>query len=282
MQVIYKVDIVFLWIYSSIILLIGIIGGVSTGNLLFPAIMLGVEAIYLFFTLRRPYRRRRALNKPFPGEWKTFLEDYSSFYKSIDGEAKERFERDILIFLSDFSIRGTRQGEVDMETRLLVAAGAAALIHGRPDWEPPIPDGVVVYPGERFNRHYQSGRGSYAGMATHRGPLILTEGSLEESFRDPHDGYNVIYHELAHYFDLESGGPAWKDFFTREWQDMFREGGDPFLRSYAGTNEAEFFAVATEAFFEIPREMKERKPKLYNALKEFYNLDTAEIMRGPS
>lgn len=279
MQVIYKVDVVFFWIYSSIILLIGIFGGVSTGNIVFPAVMLGVEMVYLFFALRRPYRRGRAVSTPFPEEWKTFLNDYSSFYRGIDDEAKIRFERDIQIFLSDFSIQGTRRGEIDMETRLLVAAGAAALIHGRPDWEPPIPDGVVVYPGERFNRHYQSGRGFYAGMATHRGPLILTEGSLEQSFRDPHDGYNVIYHELAHYFDLESGSSGWKDFFTREWEDMFRDGSEPFLRSYAGTNEAEFFAVATEVFFENPREMKERKPKLYNALKEFYNLDTAEIIK---
>ncbi len=279
MQVIYKIDIVFLWVYSSIILLIGLIGGVSTGNVIFPAIMLGVEAVYLFFALRRPYRRRRAVSSPFPDEWKAFLADYSLFYASIDDGAKKRFERDVQIFLSNFSIKGTRRREVDVETRLLIAAGAAALIHGRPDWEPPIPDGVVVYPGQRFNRHYESGRGFYAGMATHRGPLILTEGSLEESFRDPHDGNNVIYHELAHYFDLESGSSSWKDFFTREWETMFRDGSEPFLRSYAGTNEAEFFAVATEAFFEKPGEMRDREPELYNALTEFYNLDTAEIIR---
>lgn len=278
MQVIYKIDVVFLWIYSSIILAIGIIGGVSMGSISFPAVMLGVELVYLFFALRRPYRRGRAVSKPFPEEWKVFLANYSLFYKNIDDEAKKRFERDIRIFLSDFSIEGTQRGEVDMETRLLVATGAAALIHGRPDWEPPIPDGVLVYPGRQFNRHYQSGRGFYAGMATHRGPLILTEGSLEASFQNPHDGHNVIYHELAHYFDMESGSSEWKDFFTREWEDMFRDGGEPFLRSYAGTNEAEFFAVATEAFFEKPLEMKEKKPKLYNALKEFYNLDTAEII----
>lgn len=279
MQVIYKADTVFVWVYSAIILLIGIVGAVSVGSILFLAVMVVVESIYLFFALRRPYRRYRAVNEEFPDEWKEFLTEHSTFYKSIDDEGKKRFERDIRIFLSDFSVEGTRGSKVDIETRLLVASGVAALLHGRPYWEAPIRDGVVVYPGERFNRNYQPGRGSFAGMATQRGPLLLTEGSLEESFKHPHDGYNVIYHELAHYFDLESGSSEWKSLFMQEWQKMSRGVDHSYLRPYAGTNEAEFFAVATESFFENPWEMRARNPRLYNALKEFFNLDTAEILK---
>lgn len=279
MQIIYKADTVFLWIYSAIILIIGIVGAVSVGSILFLLIMIGVEMIYLSFALRRPFRRFRALKQEFPAQWKRFLAEYSTFYRSIDEEGKKRFERDVRIFLSDFSVKGTRGSTVDIETRLLVASGVAALLHGRPDWEAPIRDGVVVFPGERFNRNYQPGRGSFAGMATQRGPLLLTEGSLEESFKHPHDGYNVMYHELAHYFDLESGSSEWKSLFMKEWEKMSRGQDYTYLRPYALTNEAEFFAVATESFFENPWEMRARSPRLYNALKEFFNLDTAEMLK---
>lgn len=291
MQVIYKIDVVFLWIYSSIICLIGIIGAISLRNIAFLGLMLLVELIYLFFALKRPYKRSRAVKKEFPQEWKEFLLEHSIFYKNIDETAKRHFERDMQIFLSNFSIEGTRRQLVDMETKLLVASGVATLLNGRPSWEPPFQDGVVIYPGERFNRHYQTGKGNFAGQASYHGPLILTEGGLEQSVKHPHDGYNVIYHEMAHYFDFEDGSaegiPAarmgsqklytWKNIFLKEWQKAMQ--GRSFLRSYAGKNEAEFFAVATESFFEKPWEMKEKNPELYDALKDFFNIDTINIIK---
>jgi len=277
MQVIYKIDVVFLWVYSIIIVLIGVVGAVSLGNILFPAGALLIETIYLLVSLRRPYRRRRALKQPFPAPWKTFLARHSLFYKSLDKIGKKRFEQDVQIFLSDFSIEGTRRQAVDLEAKLLVAAGAAALLHGRSTWEPPFQDGVVIFPGDRFDRHYRPGKGHFAGMATRKGPLLLTETSLEESFRDPRDGYNVIYHEMAHYFDLVGASIPWREIFSREWRKASE--GRSFLGDYAGTNEAELFAVATEAFFENPWEMKKQSPELYDALKEFFNLDTVKILK---
>jgi hypothetical protein len=58
----------------------------------------------------------------------------------------------------------------------------------------------------------------------------------------------------------------------RERTEHGRKG---FLREYAATNEAEFFAVATETFYEQPRKMAEELPELYALLAEFYNLDLA-------
>jgi Mlc titration factor MtfA (ptsG expression regulator) len=100
----------------------------------------------------------------------------------------------------------------------------------------------------------------------------------------------VIYHELAHYFDLEDGQaegipttrlPAdqlehWKTLIRKEWQKA--AAGRSFLGTYAGTNEAETFAVAVEVFFENPQLMVEHNPELYRALKDFFNIDTLEIM----
>ncbi|MDQ1354412.1 MAG: MtfA peptidase [Acidobacteriota bacterium] len=276
MQTIYKIDLIFLWIYSAIIMIIGVVGAVSLGNILFFAGALLVEVIYLFLSFRRPYRRYRALKQSFPVPWKTFLAEHSLFYKSLDTTGKKRFEQDIQIFLSDFSIEGIQRRAVDLETKLLVAAGAAALLHGRPTWEPPFKDGVVIFPGDRFDRNFRPGKGYFAGMATRKGPLLLTETSLLESFKNPRDGHNVVYHEMAHYFDQAGATIPWRELVTEEWRKASE--GRSFLGDYAGINEAELFAVAAEAFFEKPWEMKAQSPKLYDALKEFFNLDTVKIL----
>lgn len=279
MQIIYKIDVIFLWIYSAIIMVIGVVGAVSLGNILFIAGALLIETLYLLLSLRRPYRRRRALKQPFPVAWKTFLAEHSLFYKSLDKIGKKRFEQDVQIFLNDFRIEGTRRQGVDLEAKLLVAACAAALLHGRPTWEPPFQDGVVIFPGDRFDRHFRPGKGYFAGMATRKGPLLLTETSLLESFKNPHNGHNVVYHEMAHYFDQAGATIPWRELVTEEWRKASE--GRSFLRDYAGINEAELFAVATEAFFENPWEMKNQSPELYEALKEFFNIDTAKCLRRP-
>ncbi len=280
MQVIYKMDVFFNWVYAAIFLVVGIAGTLALKSPWFLLAVTAVAGIYFLFALRRPFRRHRALRHPIPTQWRVFLSAHFLFYRCLETEGKQQFERDVRLFLSDFTVEGIHGSDVLDEYKLLVAGGVATLLHGRPYWEPPIPDGVVIYPGDRFDRHYKRGKGNYAGMATQRAPMLITAGSLEDSFRSPHDGYNVVFHELAHYFDLESGGVSWKKIFTREWQKAFQ--GKSFLRPYAATNEAEFFAVATEVFFENPWEMKEKNPPLYEAMAEFFNIDTAELMQHPA
>ena len=292
MQIIYKIDIIFVAIYSFLVLILGTAFSLAAKQAIFIPVVLLIEMIYLFFALRKPYRRLKALKKPMPEEWKQFLTDRSAFYKNLDEQSKERFEKDIRIFLSDFSIEGIRRENVDIQTKLLVASGFAALLNGRPYWEPPIKDGVVVYPGESFNRDYKIGKGDIAGQASVNSPLIVTKESLEQSFIHPEDGYNVIYHEVAHYFDLEDGIAEgipstrmlpdklqhWKTLIHKEWKKALE--GRSFLGPYAGTNEAELFAAAVEFFFENPRLMITNNPQLYDALKDFFNIDTLKIINN--
>jgi Mlc titration factor MtfA (ptsG expression regulator) len=291
MQIIYKIDALFIAFYSFLILAAGTAITIASGNPVFLPVTLLVEFLYLLLALRRPYKRYRALKKPLPVEWKQLLTRCSSFYRNLDEEGKPRFERDVLIFLSDFSIESIRRQEVDIKLKLLVAAGFAAVLHGRPHWEPPIKDGVLVYPGDRFSKDYKIGIGNRVGQASINSPLIVSEESLKHGFRHPEDGHNVIYHELAHYFDLEDGQaegvPAsrmipgnverWKRIIHSEWKKALE--GRSFLGSYAGTNEAEAFAVAVEFFFENPQVVKTDNPELYDALKDFFNIDTLEILR---
>ena len=107
---------------------------------------------------------------------------------------------------------------------------------------------------------------------------------------DPHDGRNVTLHEFAHQLDGNAGGMegapelpagryrAWArvlgDAFA-ELRDDVHRGHRSLLDPYGATNPAEFFAVATELFFERPAAMKQRHPELYAQLAGFYRQDPA-------
>ena len=108
----------------------------------------------------------------------------------------------------------------------------------------------------------------------------------------PERGHNVVYHELAHKLDmlndLVDGTPPlesradvdrWVEVCTDAFQAL-RDGAErPPLQPYGATNPAEFFAVATEAFFDVPIELDEHEPDLYTVLRAFYNQDPAERAR---
>jgi len=52
--------------------------------------------------------------------------------------------------------------------------------------------------------------------------------------------------------------------------------GEPtVLDPYGAEDPAEFFAVATETFFERPTELEQRHPRLYEQLRRFYRQDPA-------
>lgn len=289
MQVIYKLDLLFASIYAAIILVLGLFLFIVSHQAIFIAIFLPVEGIYLYFTFKKPYRRYRAVKQPFPPAWRALLLEYSPLYRNLDEAKKKRFLEDIQIFLTEFPVEGQRRQKLDTRTRLSVALGAVTLLTGHPDWEPPIRDGVLVYPGQRFSRDFQTGKGTRAGQATVNSPLIITQESLVEGFLHPHDGSNVVYHEFAHYFDFEDGRAdgiplarlapgtvnAFREAIQDEWQKVSQ--GRSCLPPYAGLNEAELFAVATEVFFENPALLAREAPGLYAALESFYNLDPQKI-----
>ena len=164
------------------------------------------------------------------------------------------------------------------------------LIHGLPDREPPLSDGITVYPGLSFDRNYRVARGNIAGQAPPRGPLLIAEESLQRGFADPADGANVLVHELAHFFDREArksgakfpdraaGAVPWGEILEREWRE--HDHGASILPPYAAQNESEFFAVASEAFFEIPGRLQAAHPGLFAMLREFYQQDSRAVLNG--
>jgi hypothetical protein len=283
MRVIPAYDLFFIVFYALLILLVGVAAWSITGHFEALPLSLLLLVLYLFLALRRPWRRRQGARAPFPEEWREFLLARSPFFRGLDEAGRSCFERDIRLFLAEVRIAGTGGTPVSWETRLLVAAGAAVMLHGRPEWEPPLADGVTVYPGYTFDRNYRPGKGNIAGQAPAGGPLLVAEKSLIEGFAGEHDGYNVMFHELAHYFDLEArkggmnlaaaaGGSApWPAIIAGEYER--HDFAASLLPNYAARNEAEFFAVASEMFFENPRPLQQTHPGLYFVLAAFYRQD---------
>jgi Mlc titration factor MtfA (ptsG expression regulator) len=290
MQIISKIDMVFIVFYALLIPLIGSLIFFISGQVIVLFVTLPLLAIYLWLASKKPLRRRRAADMPMALSWREFLFSHSAYYRGLDDEAKNKFERDIGIFLSDNNIAGIGGAEVAWQTRLLIGAGVASMLHGRPEWEPPLPDGVTVYPGLSFDRNYQVEKGNIAGQAPERGPLLIAEESLKQGFANPRAGHNVLIHELAHFFDREQRkisaryprlagrwrSDSWADVLTREWREHLQHGS--ILPAYAALNEAEFFAVACEMFFENPRLLHAAHPELYEILRDFFRQDPRQIL----
>jgi Mlc titration factor MtfA (ptsG expression regulator) len=129
------------------------------------------------------------------------------------------------------------------------------------------------------------------GEGHHRGPVILAWDRVLRDGRLPHDGHNLVYHEFAHKLDMLDGGAdgtpplasseereRWHQVFERAFLELrtrIENGRESVIDQYGATNEAEFFAVVTEHFFDQPRELQNDEPELYELLCEFYRQDPA-------
>lgn len=185
--------------------------------------------------------------------------------------------------------------ELTEEMRLLIAAPAALVILGlSTDYYREV-GAVIVHPTTVVLRgeHGSPVEGLMSdeptpilGEAAERGPILLAWDAVEEDLAHPWGGHNVVIHEFAHKIDMldefVDGNPPMEAYLLERWNsvcehhyELAQHGDDELLDSYAGVNEAEFFAVATEAFFDLPFEMAELKPDLYEVFASFYRQDPA-------
>ena len=135
-----------------------------------------------------------------------------------------------------------------------------------------------------------------AGEARLHGPVVIVWDQAQEQAREPGSGRNVVYHEFAHKIDMADGSadgvPAWGDRAGRQHLAGVLAGEFARLRAavaaglpvaldaYGATNAVEFFAVATEGFFDRPVPLQAEHPDLYAALAAFYRQDPAARVRG--
>lgn len=271
---------------SSLLLL-----GLRTGLPLWLTLLLAAAVGWLVYSAmaRKIQRRRRILAQPFPPEWEAVLRRDVVFYRALDPDQRVRFKRELQAFIGEKRITGIKT-DVDTTTRVLAGASAIIPIFGFPDWEWDQISEVLIYPN-RFDQEFNIGNGQgqrtlgMVGTGVMNRIMILSKPDLLQGFRNPMDKRNVGLHEFAHLVDKSDGtidglpevgldrrsiGP-WIELVRRKMEEI-REGKSD-IHPYALTNEAEFFAVATEYLFERPGVMQRKHPELFAMMSRVFNQD---------
>ncbi|AKI99186.1 hypothetical protein ATI61_106561 [Archangium gephyra] len=237
--------------------------------------------------LLRTLQRHRLRRRPFPPGWLDFLARRVPFFRELPTELRPRFLELLKLFAWEKEFIGAGGFTITDEVRVVVSATAVRLVvHLDFSYYDRLRE-VIVYP-DAFRIPDRTG--VVLGEAKNWGTVILSWQSVLAGLADPRDGHSTATHEFAHVLDREDGAfdgtPELRQYsHYRAWAAVMgehfhklREGQSAerqVLDDYGGLNEAEFFAVATESFFEKPRQMREKTPELYAELKRFYGWDPA-------
>lgn len=222
----------------------------------------------------------------FPKEWIELLLKNVPFYKSLDSEGKKLFEFKVAQFLANCKITGVKTTVDDLD-KILVASSAVIPIFSFPEWEYINIDEVLIYPNE-FDYNFETeGEGrrilGMVGNGPLEGKMILSKKSLHLGFQNETDKKNTAIHEFVHLIDKSDGtidgvpSLLLEKQYVIPWIDLMRHKIDLINKSkktdinrYGTTNNAEFFAVISEYFFERPKLLKRKHPKLYEQLSSMF------------
>lgn len=248
-------------------------------------------------------RRQQLLAQPWPDQWHEFVRRNIPYAALLSPEEHRKLEGLVQVFLARKRFEGCGGLTITDEIRVTIAAQACLLeLHRDGSCYPglhtilvyphayvasgkfPQPDGTIV-----------EGAQPRLGESWSKGSIVLSWDDVLRGASDIHDGNNVVLHEFAHQLDAESGSVngapplpqrsmyvAWARVLGQAYAHLTEEVNRhhrTLLGDYAATNPAEFFAVATENFFERPVELRGRNRDLYEQLKLFYGQDPAERVR---
>lgn len=272
--------------FSSVLVLLGM-----------PVLLIAL-VFYLF--IWPGMRIRRFERRPFPPAWLSLLQQAVPVYDKLPASQQQQLRNLIKRFLAEKKFIGCGGQEITDEIRVTIAANACLLQLNRPTDCYPQLRTILVYPStfvvnreERDEIGLVSNHNSaLVGESWSDGKIVLAWDDVQRGVRDFHDGHNVVLHEFAHELDNEDGVTngvpllhtkgaykSWASVFAAEFSELQKQIENSqvsLFDEYGATNEAEFFAVATETFFEKPREMQQHHGELYQQLMGFYRVNPAQ------
>lgn len=238
------------------------------------------------FSFIRSWKRNRVKKRSTPVTWYSCLDKYIPFYKRLTPSQKDRFLGDLKVFIEEKHFFGAREMKITEEVKVVIGAAAVrlTLCLGLSFYDRLTE--IIVYP---YDYEHPEEDGPMLGEAHHQGgAVVLSWPAVLEGFLDPECGHNTAYHEFAHILDRASGAydgtpelhekehyRAWSEIMGYHFEQL-ENGAYPQLEAmdeYGATNEAEFFAVATETFFSRPQALNQNTPDLYQQLIRFYRYD---------
>ncbi len=250
----------------------------------------------LCYPLFVKWQRDRLMAQQFPKSWLSIIESNLSIYRSLTSEQQKELLGYIQVFLKEKQFIGCLGLQITEEIKVTIAAIACLLLFGDRKTYFPNLRSVLVYPhayivNELTMNSYvvEERRVARLGESWTRDQLVLSWEQVQQDIRNWKDGHNVILHEFAHQLDQEDGQAegvpilprvldyeVWKQVMSAEYLqlcDRVENGQKTVLDSYGATSPAEFFAVATETFFEKPNQLYQKHPSLYELLQRYYRLD---------
>jgi Mlc titration factor MtfA (ptsG expression regulator) len=256
---------------------------------------------------------------PIPAEWPPLIERRVAAVRALTSEQRKRLLHAVRDLITTRHWEGCGGLVLTPEMQLVIAAQACLLTLELPGEAYPSLKSILIYPSTfvaaRAVDLRKWTRASVAeapvpelGEAWNSGTVVVAWDAAVEGGRDAADGQNVVLHEFAHLIDYQfgltgggfdagalmrdanertrapsiPGGDTWRPVlaaaFERHYVEIER-GTPTLLGAYAATNDSEFFAVATEVFFEKPAELLAAYPDLYQQLAKLFRQDPAHNVR---
>ena len=272
-------------------------------NLLkFILFLLFIYVLYLILgSIYKKWRLKQIDSMPFPKEAQKILNKIP-YYQNLNQEEKEKIKKSILLFINQKEFIG-KGIDITLEIKIVIAFYACLLLlkidtHNCYD----NLSTIIVYPHTIILENIKNSSGIYSkenilidGQAANDTLVVVWDSAKKEAFSLSKD--NVLIHEFAHEVDFLDGKidgiPPLSKTKYKNWAKILYDDFNKLknktiinrywrkyklLGQYAATNEAEFFAVATERFFTKPHSLKKHFPKLYAILKDFYKIDPAALV----
>ncbi|MEO6353015.1 MAG: M90 family metallopeptidase [Burkholderiaceae bacterium] len=268
-------------------------------------IALLILGIGLWFWLPK-LRLQHAVSRPFPRHYAKILHRNMPVYSRLPADLQLQLKRLIQQFLHQKKFVGCDGLTITDEIRITIAGKACLLLLNRSTPVYPNLSFVLVYPRPFIAPHTEVTAG---GLVTHRNQALLGESWSDDRVilawdhvkrseadtnagSDFEFGHDVVLHEFAHQLDSESGSTngaphlmsrasyaRWSSVFLQEFahlQEAVKHHSSDVIDHYGASSPAEFFAVATEAFFEKSVALGQEHPALFAALREYYCVDPRE------
>jgi len=257
----------------------------------------------MIFGILRRRRRSRLCAKPFPPSWDELLLRRWEIYSRLPDPDRRELQGHTSVILAEKHFEGCSGQEVTEDMKVLIAAQASLLLlHRDTDYFGRLV-AILIYPGSfKSPRRHHDAAGVVtehhevlAGESWERGTVVLAWEEVRRGLWCHGDAYNVVLHEFAHQIDF-SRVPAeacrelprrqvqaeWASVMGRAFETLGRDadrGHQTFLDPYGAKDPMEFFAVATESFFQCPVEMRRAMPDIFEQLCRFYNQNPADWVR---
>ncbi len=268
-------------------------------------LILGITVTVVLALMLPGWRLRRALARPMPPAWQAILQRNLPAYRRMQPLLQHQLNKLVQHFLHAKKFIACEGLAVDDEIRVTIAGHACLLLLGRPQRVYPELQAVLVYPGAFVAPRKEvdgagvvtDSRQGLLGESWGDGRVILSWDHVPRAGHDSGDSHNVVLHEFAHQLDSESGSNngapllgqranyrRWAAVLSRDFEAlqraaMYQQQG--VLDHYGATSPAEFFAVATETFFENPHAMAASHADLFEQLLGYYRVDPREWQPAP-